>query len=301
MISGFLIAASFAAREDMLQYVVARVLRIYPALVVFTLVLALIVGPLVTRLPMGQYFGSGEILRFLTMNTSLREVVFNLPGVFKSNHFPQAVNGTLWSLWVEVRLYVLLAVLGAFGGITNRLVGNLVLLGLAAWFLLSPANFPLIGGLEQHMRVASFFWVGTALYINRDQVPLDWKLAALLCVVAYLSAGRQEYVIVFGGLLAYLTLYIAFLPKLPLPRFVQDYSYGIYLYGWPIQQLIAQFFPDWGPLKMTILAVPLAVIAGAASWFLIEKPALRLRKKFLPEYERAGRDDLAIKTTSGGG
>lgn len=276
VISGFLVAASFAGRRDVLQFIAARALRIYPALIVFTLILFAggAVAALASNHSVEAYFSNPEVWRFVGSNATLKEIVFTLPGVFEANHFTGTVNGTLWSLWVEVRVYVLLAVLGAFGGMTNRLFGNLLLLALGIWIALSPSTFPLIGGNELHVRVAAFFGIGMAMFINRDLVPLDWKLAALLCVVAYLCAGRPEYLTVFGGLLAYLTLFVGFLPKVRLPAFVQDYSYGIYLYGWPIQQLIAQTFPDWGPLKLTALAIPASIALGAASWFLVEKPAL---------------------------
>jgi peptidoglycan/LPS O-acetylase OafA/YrhL len=81
-------------------------------------------------------------------------------------------------------------------------------------------------------------------------------------------------------LLCYGTVFVAFVPRLPMIRHT-DLSYGMYLYGWPSQQLVEQFIvPGGTPLQNTAWATVLALSLATASWFLVERPALRLKKRF---------------------
>lgn len=136
----------------------------------------------------------------------------------------------------------------------------------------------LIGENPAHLRLGIFFALGASFYINRNFIFLkrDWLLIFIACTA--LSANSPNFEIFAGITIAYAIFVFAFSSKIQVPWFIKDYSYGIYLYGWPMQQLIAHFAPDWGPYKMTAVALPCAWICGALSWHLVERRALQLKK-----------------------
>lgn len=134
VISGFLVAGSYERSGDVVSFFKARVLRIFPALLVFLLVCVFVVGPLVTTYTLAEYFAFPEIYRFIRLNGALIEYVPGLPGVFLGDKYPSPA-GTLWSLFVEFRLYLYVALFGCFGMLKNRYVALCVvgLLVVGPW------------------------------------------------------------------------------------------------------------------------------------------------------------------------
>ncbi|MCG7400075.1 MULTISPECIES: acyltransferase family protein [Caballeronia] len=279
VISGFLITFSFDRRHSVKDFVISRALRLFPALVVCMALLAFVLGPSLTTLSRGIYFESPETYGFVWRNASLYEYAERLPGVFADNHARNAVNGTLWSIWVEVRLYVLVLVFGALGALRSRWVANLCIAALVAIGLFAPTYMPFITGDPSNLRVAVFFAAGVFLYVNRDFIPLNRQGLFALLLAAVLSYRQPAFEIACGAVIAYGVFMIAFAPKLNLGP-IEDYSYGIYLYGWPIQQVVNHFHPDGSALQMMLIALPGSWLAGALSWYLIEKQALGLKARY---------------------
>lgn len=277
VISGFLVLASFDKRRDLWQFAKARLLRLLPALVVCLLLLSFVIGPLVTSLPTSEYIASRQTWTFFWHNASLYRYVEALPGVFADNRLPNAVDGTLWTLAIEARLYLIVALLGVLALVGSRLAASAAILLLVAVATFSPEHTLLIGSNPDHRRLGAFFAVGALLYVNREAVPLDGRVMLMLLVAAALSAGSPNYEFACGAVIAYGVFWLAFARKIAVPRYVQDYSYGIYLWGWPIQQLVNHAWPGIGPYGMLAVSLPAAWLAGAASWFLVERPSLSLK------------------------
>lgn len=278
VISGFLVVGSYANRNNLVSYLRSRALRIFPGLVICAALTAFIVGSAATSLSLREYFGSWEPLHYFAVNASLYSTVYELPGVgFSSTPYGTAVNGSLWTIPIEARLYLLVAVAGACGLVRGRWSANLALLALIAAAFQVPSQLPLIPAAPGPYRVAAFFAVGAFAYVNRSAIPVDWRLLALLVAVTALSSELPSFELLCAVCLVYGIFCVAYAPKLPLPRWVQDYSYGIYLYSFPIQQVFAKLFPGSGPYKMMAIAIPVSWLAGALSWHLVEKPMLRLK------------------------
>lgn len=274
--SGFLIAASLE-RNDVRGYLVSRGLRILPALVACVALTAFVLGPLLTAA--ADYWRQGQTWGYFFVNASLLLSRFHLPGVFDTH--PQAVvNGSLWTLPNEARLYVLLLVAWLLGLVTPRRYTPLWALALLAGYALACRAWPLPDHVQKIGECTAFFTTGTLLWVNRDRVRLSgWVVLALLLAFAALRGGTWAHLPYFG-LLTYGTLYVALRWKLPLIRHT-DLSYGIYLYGWPAQQL-AWLLPAGKTIAGNILiASGLAVAMALLSWFLIERPALRLKKRWV--------------------
>lgn len=284
VVSGFLIFFSFDKRRDLFRFAHARVVRIFPGLLVCVLLMTLIIGPLFSTLPVWDFLAEGQVRKYFFSNVSLYRYVGDLPSVFSENRRPFVPNGTLWSLFSEIRLYLIIALLGVIGSINNRKLANLSIGILLLIPIVAPGHALLIDNDASDLSLGAFFAAGSLLYVNRNSIPFDGRALILLIFVAVLSYGTPNYELACGAVIAYGVLWIAFSRKIKLPFFILDYSYGIYLYGWPIEQIINHFMPHAGPYKMVLIALPASWLAGAASWFLVEKPC----QSVLKSWRRAG-------------
>lgn len=273
VISGFLIAASLQ-RNSIRGYLGSRALRILPGLAVCVALSAFVLGPLLTTV--ADYWHRPEVWRYFWVNASLLSNEYRLPGVFES--LPRkAVNGSLWSLPIEARLYLALLIAGLLGLLSTLRYTPLWLLALVGGYLWARWNTPLPDYLANDAWSAAFFITGTALWVHRARVKLSWWILLALLLAAAITRGGSWFPITYFMLLCYSTLFVAFVPWLPMIRH-NDLSYGLYLYGWPSQQLVQQAIaPNDTPLQNMAWATALAL--AALSWWLVERPALRLKKR----------------------
>lgn len=275
LISGFLVAASIQ-RNTLREFLLARALRIYPALVVCVVLSVCVLGPLVTTAP--DYWSDATTWRYLWSNASLWRAEFWLPGVFDA--LPRtAVNGSLWTLPIEGRLYLALMAAGLAGMLAPKLYLPAWALAVAAACAFAYLRAPLPEHLAYLLWVTVFFITGTLCWVYRQRIPLSiWPLLALLAAAVGLR-GTQGFGLVYVPLLAYATFYLALIPKLPVIA-KNDLSYGLYLYGWPMQQL-ALLAGATTVLTNMAAATLVALACAALSWFLIERPALRWKRRLL--------------------
>jgi len=278
VISGFLIAASLQ-RNSVQGYLASRALRILPALIVCVGLSTFVLGPLLTT--SADYWRNPQTWQYFTHNATLHRAEFFLPGVFEQ--LPRtAINGSLWTLPIEAQLYIALLIAGLLGMIDARrylLPWLLLVVGVAglAWWG-QHAGMPLPEARVNELWCALFFITGTALWVYRDRVRLSgWVVLALL-VVAVLTRGTLYFAAPYFLLVCYGTLWLAFLRR--GPRLAHhDLSYGLYLYGWPAAQLVQLYSPG-PPLHNVAWASALAFALAALSWFCIERPALRWKRRF---------------------
>ena len=274
--SGFLIAASLQ-RNDVRGYLASRGLRILPALVACVALTTLVLGPLLTTA--ADYWSQRETWDYLLVNASLLLSRFHLPGVFEAHPQP-VVNGSLWTLPNEARLYVLLLLASLLGLLSARRYTVLWALAMACGYALARHRWPLPDHVQKIAECTAFFTAGSLLWVNRARVPLSGvAVLALLAAFALARGGGWAHVPYFG-LLTYGSLYLALVPRLPMIRHT-DLSYGLYLYGWPAQQL-AWMLPAGKTIAGNIaIASAIALACAALSWFLVERPALRLKRRFV--------------------
>jgi peptidoglycan/LPS O-acetylase OafA/YrhL len=275
IISGFLIASSLE-RNSVRGYLIARALRIVPALLVCVLLCALVMAPLLTTA--SDYWSRPDTWRYIGVNASLWRSAFFLPGVFET--LPRtAINGSLWTLPIEAKLYLALMVAWLLGMLTPKRYTPLWALALASASAFAWWKHPLPEHLADTANCTAFFITGSLLWVNRRTIQLSvWPLLVLLAVAAALR-GTSWFYLGYFPLLAYGTLYLALVPPLPVIR-KHDLSYGLYLYGWPMQQL-ALLAGASTALGNTAVATVLALICAALSWFLIERPALAWKRRLI--------------------
>lgn len=284
-ISGFLVTAS-VMRRDLTSFAVSRILRIYPAIIVYFLIAACILGPMASYFNIVDYFSNPYFWYFLS-DVTLWQHVQNPPHVFPDRPFPGAFNGSLWTLPAEIRCYIFLFALG-FLGIFERRIRSLTVIGLMIY--LTIFNFSLVPlfGLEPRFdRPLLCFLYGSLAWQLRAYIPMNAILAIAILLAPWLLFLSSAYFFpIFAASLVYLVLYVAYcLPHVDVDRY-GDYSFGIYIYAWPIQQLV--WWPGQAGAVNALLAALIVFPMGWASWTFIEKPALALagrRRRSRPSVE----------------
>ncbi len=286
VVSGFLVTQSWLAREDPRAFIVARVLRIYPALVAATLFSILLAGASST-LPWGAFLFDQETLDYAWRVALGWRMEFKLPGAFVDNPFPEGVNGSLWTLPVELRLYVAVLLAGLAGLIARRALWLCVLTVLVTVIVLEPGWFPIAPNNRMARELALCFALGSAAWVVRDWIPVSLgAAAAVLALVVWNPAGLARGPL-FAPLLAYLVLVAAYHPRLQWPAFnrLGDYSYGVYVYSFPLQQLLMHHWRDLGPMALLALSLPATLAVAALSWHVLERPALDLKSRLATRSE----------------
>ncbi|UPG95342.1 acyltransferase family protein [Luteibacter aegosomatissinici] len=282
-ISGFLILRS-ALKHDVASYLRSRLLRVAPALMICALLTAFVLGPAFTSLSLRDYLASSGVYEYLgKIVLYFRHAPFELPGVvFTATAHGRGVNGSLWTIPLEVRLYVLALVAGVVVRVTRApaLVPVLALILLAACFDMS-----WIVPNEDGYRLAWAFALGSVMYATRAWLPMHGGIAGGLLIAWWVCRDQPVGIALFLVATAYATIYAAFLPPLRLPNWVNDYSYGIYLYGFPLQQVLGALFPGLGPYSLMGASIPVVWLAGAASWYGVEARCLRRKTRRGPVAE----------------
>ena len=279
-LSGFLVTGSLIKRGS-IDYLISRVLRIYPALLVCVFVSVLLMGPLVSKLAVPDYFAEERTWMYLCNAFGVFPMKWDLPGVFTENVRP-AVNGSLWTLTVEVRCYLLLFIIGLSGLLHYGAVANLALVAIFVFALYHFQDLPLIGIREKWSRPGGYFLLGVFLWLNRDMLPIDGRIATGTAIIMFSSFGQPWFDWVFAPCFVYILIFLAYGPRyLNVDERVGDISYGIYIYAWPVQQLIILMIPGIHPYIHFVLASAATIPIALASWRYIERPSLRLKLRLM--------------------
>jgi peptidoglycan/LPS O-acetylase OafA/YrhL len=278
-LSGFLVAGSLERSRTIAGFVTLRAVRLVPALTMEVLLSAFILGPLVTELPLREYFSDSLFWHYFL--NIIGEPQYRLPGVFAHHPHP-LVNQQLWTIPYELGCYGSLALLGFFGLTRRRglaLIALLVFMTLV-WIsgLFEPPPHPK-WNYTWSLTVA--FFAGVVLWLFRDRVPwnrVSGALSLAAAILLYILPATRAFAMLPT---AYLTVWLGLCN--PRPSWLAgkaDYSYGVYLFAYPLQQLLWLWPPLRPPMVNAIVATFLALVAAALSWHLVERPALR-RKAFV--------------------
>ena len=280
--SGFLVTASLLGRANIFEYVWARAMRIFPALWVMLLVTVTALGLFVGTLPVSEFFASpvthDYVLRCATLVNGVR---YELPGLFAGNPLTPGVNGSLWTLPIEWRLYeylaagwVLLALRPAWRGAVFRygtVAAALILLAVVL------RTFFVENTRDQALVPTFMFFYGAALQMWRARINLSYfRFALLAAALAGASLSSKVFLPVYLATLGPLILHAAYLFGGPIRAYnrVGDYSYGVYIYAFPIQQSLIALIPGLSLMGLNIYASALTLACAVLSWHLLEKPAL---------------------------
>lgn len=290
VVSGFLVARSWASDQNTWRYLSKRVLRIFPALLLLLSLTILVLGPTMTTLPLAEYFRHPLTAMYFAYNVVLYPV-YHLPGVFTGNPYPGAVNGSLWSLPAEFLMYLVFPLVFLAGRLLRAnwllVLFTISLCAASLYFVrVSPPASPFVffgTGLPSVLDAGPYFFLGAIFSVTAMRKLLDTGVAlfliALLLFLQPQGALWMELSLYLVAPYCVLSLAIKASPFLQSFGRWGDPSYGIYLYGWPIQQVACHFIPNLSAIGNTLIALPLAVLAAYGSWHLLEKRALALKPR----------------------
>jgi peptidoglycan/LPS O-acetylase OafA/YrhL len=296
LISGYLVTKSFQESHSTGEYLLKRVLRIYPGYVVAYLICILALGP----------FVGGQIASLSGLKVLVRTVFLQPPymdGAFAGTVYPM-LNNSMWTIAYEFRCYLLVLVVGLAGLLSKRSI--LIVLTVAClalsieqpsvqnWF---PYRFaPYLGDPNTSLRFTSIFGCGALFYVFRDRIRYDWRAATLAtCGLIALMFSRfaQPALAILGGYLLFWFALNVRSTRLAAVGTKVDISYGVYLYAWPVQKLLIWMYPGISPWLVFIEATAIASILALGSWRLVEKPFLRLKAALVVEKASGGKVALS--------
>ncbi|WP_141501871.1 acyltransferase family protein [Paenibacillus luteus] len=278
IISGFLITYSFERCANVYEYFRNRILRIYPALIVLILFTVFILGPILTTIGGKAYFSNPATLRYLE-SFMLVNMQYSLPAVFENNPYPNAVNGSLWTLWYEFFFYIVVAVLGSLKMLKKVVIVPLFLLVLFVAYKIDSTV-----AVFQYFELFKYFSMGMIVYLFRDDIKLNRYAALLSGIALTLLAWSGYYKLGFILCGTYIIFYLGFGVKKVIKKFQEkgDFSYGMYIYAFPIQQIVSLLLIDHiTPFYNFVIATPITLAISIFSWYQIEKKSLQLKKKKL--------------------
>jgi peptidoglycan/LPS O-acetylase OafA/YrhL len=281
VLSGFLVTKSWAGRT-LPEFAWARCMRIYPGLWVSVLVTVVLVGLFFATVPAVHFWLSRDTLTYLARNFTM------LPRSGAQLGLPHALpihaatfNVSLWTLPLEIEMYLLLALLGTLAGVRARYVAILALLGCGI-VLVSKLTESSHDMLLARGRFLYFFFAGSLAYVLRERIVLSGRVAAALLGVIVATVAVSGSFLVRQAVLAlampYLLLWFAYVPAGAIRNWnrLGDYSYGLYIYAVPIQIAVLALGIGTTPATNFTVALLVALAFAVASWHLLERRALRI-------------------------
>jgi peptidoglycan/LPS O-acetylase OafA/YrhL len=269
-LSGTFITNSLIRSESITSFIIMRILRIYPAIII-CISFTIIIGLLLTTDSITNYLTNRVTWAYYFHNITLFVVRYHLPGVFENNSYPNVVNGSIWTLPIELTCYLFTFLIGYVILLKNYVMKFFYLLVLsttAYWLRENLLTIPVL-----------FFATGSLCCLWREKIVIDRRIGGILLIIFLLFYSYFPYL--FHICLLYNLLVLGSLNwfmKIKLPG---DFSYGVYIYSFFIQQILALYFPGASPYNGTLLTIPLVLILAGLSWFIIELPALKFGKSLI--------------------
>lgn len=285
-ISGYLIAQSLCSTSSLKNFAIRRVARIYPGYLVNLFFIVVIFAPFISKLSVWEYFYSATNIhssRFLKALLIFK--VPELPGVFTENHDKNLVNPPLWTMWWEVRCYFVIAFLYWWQGGFDKKTFFLIPLSLIIFNIFL---YPPIPEASDASIYCTLFALGACYYIYKDFLKLKityflFLTAIMVAMVVFnsiLIPDFSDYIIpLYMLVISYIVIFIGLFNNwLKVVGKYGDFSYGLYIYAWPIQQQVAFYykFDQVNFIPFCIVNLVATLIMAMLSWHFVEKPVLRM-------------------------
>jgi len=290
-ISGYLVTGSFERSATLWSFFTKRALRIFPGFWVCLLVIALVIAPLLylgrgRSLADYPWFGPDGALRYIAANSLLHVGQWNIGQALEGAPYEGSLNGSLWSIFPEFCCYLLTMLVGLLGvhhKNKNLFVGLLGYLSvvhvLKATHVgeITPALGPTFLTLTDYTQYYLAYLVGAGLWLFRDHFRPNASGCVFAGLLVLLSMKYGGLVLLAPFAFPVFLIYLAHLFAYPLKW---DLSYGVYLYHFPIFQVLALFdWPGRNPLVFQGLGLVATIVLAAASWVWVERPALQLKPR----------------------
>jgi len=293
--SGYLITQSRMGRSSTLRYFWRRALRIIPAWWLSLLTIAFLFGPIAWIQETGSISGyfSAPIespLTYFYNNMWLSLGQHNIAGMgsglpLATDHGGYNWNGSAWTLIYEFRAYILVGILGLFGILAHKWFSGLVAIGI---IILACLQWVYAGDLSRalpllqnplNLQTLAPFAFGMLFALFPNKIPIDDRLAVGSLIFAFITYANGGWLVLGQYAFAYFLMWLAIrATKLQNWEKFGDFSYGIYLFGWPVMQLGGYFgLQHTGWLVYHVVVIVVCHVLAFLSWHLIEKPAMSLK------------------------
>jgi peptidoglycan/LPS O-acetylase OafA/YrhL len=300
-VSGYLVQQSWDRQPTPSSFALSRILRIFPGLLVCLFFCAFVLGPIATSFPINTYLLNSDVYKFIYSNLAMFFVprFDTLPGVFIDNAFPNHVNSSLWTIRYEVFMYVVLLTTSMLFRKAGVVVAVLLLCFCGVWFYGKYAGLADPGQLlwrldvvaldGRILKLAPFFLVGV-LIAKMKQEFLSVRVATVAFVITAFFYGSPNAIVLLWFTLPYCLIVLAYNTPARLNKFGRhgDFSYGLYLYAFPVQQILANLAIstiNWWTGFIATFAF--ALILAVLSWRFVESPALRVRSTLMAKIRQA--------------
>ena len=282
-ISGLLVTNSILKKKSGSKYLIARCFRLFPALILLLIVTTFIMGPILSNIPIKDYFSNIETWYYLFSNLILAPL-YHLPGVQNISGVPFELNGTLWTLPFEFGCYLFL--LGAFYLIKDKKNVASVFIVCLVLFMMLPSDILIsVSGIpyfsECRYSIACFA-IGSFFAIHQDEINLDSKLILGIALIG-MSFWRWNNIVIilFSILLSIFFLYLSIDKVFLKLRPKHDISYGLYIWHPMVQLCIARYIPVVeNPYLFFLSSVILSSFVAYCSSVLVEERAINFGQKF---------------------
>lgn len=275
IISGYWVTKSYKEDSIFLRFIIKRLLRLVPGLAFCLLICFFIIGPIGFSGDLLNYFDTRDNWKFL------RNIIFisktEIHGIFLKNPYPNTLNGSLWTLSIEFKWYLILAIFGILKFLDKKIILTIILFSVISWVYINYFTYDQ-KDYKSFFYLGNFFLIGIFLFL----IKINFLLLFILSIIsAFLILLKFYYL----GLLVGLPPLIIYLGTQSFKYFnniskIGDLSYGVYLYAFPIQQTIFYFFGSQLSFYMSFFLVILLTFTFAYfSWHFVELPFLRLKKK----------------------
>jgi peptidoglycan/LPS O-acetylase OafA/YrhL len=276
-LSGLLVTNSLLNGRNSLHFIAARFFRIYPALIVLLLVTTFVIGPLISSKSFFDYLSNIAILKYFFGNLFLFSQ-YELPGLFNFNDYPDIVNGSLWTIKYEFFAYLVIVLMFKCKLMTRRIF-SMITFFLVLLFCFSN-NF-LILKENPILYLALFFCIGVTLSLWRESISVNYNVPIIFFGLWSISDNA-----LIRELLLYLTIFssVLFIFSLNLINKLKikiDISYGLYLYGFLVAQILALYFPYLNISYHQIITISVSLVLGYISAIYVENRMIKMGKKLI--------------------
>jgi peptidoglycan/LPS O-acetylase OafA/YrhL len=285
-LSGFLVYASLIRRQSAVAFFTARLARIWPGLIA-SIVLVVLIGSLFTTVPLHDYL-RGETKGFILKNGLFLGGNYSLTGVECEGALCN-INGSLWTIPWEIRCYALLTIIFLVGLSKKERMSRVIFPATIAFMLAwhwQPFSITDQSGLGYNFaridRLWTVFALGIAAYIYKDKIKLSWAILLALLGLTVLQNHLHIHAHMESLFAGYLVLCLGFLTvkDRALSANWHDYSYGMYIYAFPVMTLLQQAFHFNNPWVLAAANFFCTLPVAALSWHLVEKPMVALAAKW---------------------
>lgn len=290
ILSGFFMIQSLNNSNSVLNYFINRVLRILPAFWFPLLLFSLIIIPMISDI---NFRGENSALNFVWKSGTfhLFGYAWEINNAFPNNHLPNNINGSMWTLKHEIACYFMLPIIWYFCYKKRNflLIFTFLFLVLAILSITSgfsiwhiPVGLAWVLSINEYpsfILFAYYFMSGVLIYLYRDKVIISKRLLILCFVLLIISANYGGLKYVFMLTLPYIFVVLGCLIKTTIFSKYGDFSYGMYIYAFPIQQIIISKSEEITVMELIFYSTILTVILSIFSWFFIERPILNFKHK----------------------